>query len=736
MRVGTHVLATFHAHTLLLSTRSEQLEPTSTHKTRTAPTGYILLLVGNDEGLRNALSISDELKTTLADRLAFATRSKSPPEMNWRGDTHTDEDTRITPHGTTVECKQLTRTTMFKRIYSMLPWASCPLNDENPNLIDDDDERDPMVCDDPTKTHDPTTPAQDNDYDMVNGTHNDVEIHAYHQHQLDEWKYTKNQRVIYTDGSKGDGPAGAGVLMIDKHNTHTARMFTFNGPQTITRAELFAIREAVKISLAETQDDTPVVIYTDSKVSLLLLRKWLHQPNLMRYHKHRKIVEEIISLAAHSLQPIQFRKVKSHIRVTGNEVADSLAKFATWVNNTDIEDWKQLAIAEAERIEQMIPPLTMGRLEAPIIDNSNEDKTDVVLLAHRDDTDIQILSEDELTRVCERDHLEVTINGDTAAHRFTRGLFTKMAKQTNLDEWITFPDLLHKLKLETLLSENELTTLKQHIANRVFTSNSHGHKKKRTDGYLNRCQAIGCDGTHNFDTAAHMRGQCTNKALHALYVQRHDAIVQLIVASMLHGTFGNMHITYDLGTTCSLGEATTRATIPHELFHGPQQVGQPDIVIIQDYHAPQDQGNYSVTAESRLNNTDKYMITLLDIHCVSDECKSDAAKARKAETLDKTATILRELPAGHNVEVIPITIGTRVPLVPSDIDTLQLQLGIGKEQMHKLFKDIWVCNAYFLRRIQTTYYKEQYRDAGTPSCEHAHAPLFPRRRRPNHNDIT
>ncbi len=124
--------------------------------------------------------------------------------------------------------------------------------------------------------------------------------------------------------------------MIDKHGTHKAYMYTFKGPQTITRAELLAIREAVKTAL-EGNDDTPVIIYTDSKVSILLLRKWLHRPNLMKYHKDKKLVEEIILLASTCRGPVQFRKVKSHISVTGNEVADGLAKLAVWVNDTSNE---------------------------------------------------------------------------------------------------------------------------------------------------------------------------------------------------------------------------------------------------------------------------------------------------------------------------------------------------------------------------------------------------------------
>ena len=119
-------------------------------------------------------------------------------------------------------------------------------------------------------------------------------------------------------------------------------------------------------------------------------------------------------------------------------------------------------------------------------------------------------------------------------------------------------------------------------------------------------------------------------------------------------------------------------------------MGQPDIVVIHDYHAPHERGNYTITAENTLNCDEKYHITLLDVHCVSDECAIDSARDRKVTKLHETAEILKQLPAGHNVDVVPITIGTRIPLVPADMNSLQVQLGISQEQTHKLYKDIWV----------------------------------------------
>jgi len=195
-----------------------------------------------------------------------------------------------------------------------------------------------------------------------------------------------------------------------------------------------------------------------------------------------------------------------------------------------------------------------------------------------------------------------------------------------------------------------------------------------------------------------------------MYVRRHDAIVELIVAAMLHGPFGFRYMRYDLGIASS-HTSTLRDTIPRELFHPSQNmqgIGQPDIVLIEDYHEPYDRGNYTVTAESTLNRRDKYKITLLDVHCVSNETKSSVAIQRKEKKLDKTADILRQVDSGHTVHTIPITIGTRIPLIPADIERFQMILGIDKTQARKLYKDIWICNTRHLRDIHIAYYKEQF----------------------------
>jgi hypothetical protein len=206
-RVGTHTLATFHAHTLMLSTETESPDTPAT-MWKTAPTGYILLLVGNKEGLKGALNISDELKKVLENHLAQATKSKVTPEMDWSDPPDTPDNERRTKYGTTIEQERLAQTTAFKRTFAKTR-NDLTDDDSEPNKIDDD-ENDTTEYSQSQETNPPTE---------ATGNNMGIEIHEYDQNELDEWKNTKHQKIFYTDGSKGAGPAGIGVLMIDKDGT-------------------------------------------------------------------------------------------------------------------------------------------------------------------------------------------------------------------------------------------------------------------------------------------------------------------------------------------------------------------------------------------------------------------------------------------------------------------------------------------------------------------------------------
>ena len=101
------------------------------------------------------------------------------------------------------------------------------------------------------------------------------------------------------------------------------------GPvHTINRAELIAILFALD-HWCEQED---LVIATDSACAMQAIKEHLQNPEAHRYHKHKRLFQAIsnkILPHARDSQHTSWVKVKSHIGIRGNELADALAVAAT-----------------------------------------------------------------------------------------------------------------------------------------------------------------------------------------------------------------------------------------------------------------------------------------------------------------------------------------------------------------------------------------------------------------------
>jgi ribonuclease HI len=131
-----------------------------------------------------------------------------------------------------------------------------------------------------------------------------------------DWK-----AFTYTDGSyKADnGTVGAGVY--DPQTETKVRLDLKELSNAgINMAELAAIHQAVQQGAA--------YIATDSKVSIHQIVKQMHYPQAHAFHPLRGQLQRIVECIAASPHPITLVKVKSHVGIVGNEVADELAVAA------------------------------------------------------------------------------------------------------------------------------------------------------------------------------------------------------------------------------------------------------------------------------------------------------------------------------------------------------------------------------------------------------------------------
>ena len=101
--------------------------------------------------------------------------------------------------------------------------------------------------------------------------------------------------------------------------------YTFGGVQTSIRAELVAIREAVRLCPGGGE----LVVFTDCLSAMNLLGRWWRAPNSMLLHHERPLVEGIASCILAREGPVRLAKVRSHVGIPGNEAADAIAGLAS-----------------------------------------------------------------------------------------------------------------------------------------------------------------------------------------------------------------------------------------------------------------------------------------------------------------------------------------------------------------------------------------------------------------------
>ena len=156
------------------------------------------------------------------------------------------------------------------------------------------------------------------------------------RHPLVSSMSVKGSVVVYTDGSckklpDGTQTIGAAIFFPDTGgSTDEGHPVTItidpcgHGPTlTINRAELSGIHQALLSEHSSTAQTLHV--YTDSSCSLYLIQRILNSPWTVRDSKHFLLLNDILDALrarAERGQRTCFHKVRSHIGIGGNEMAD------------------------------------------------------------------------------------------------------------------------------------------------------------------------------------------------------------------------------------------------------------------------------------------------------------------------------------------------------------------------------------------------------------------------------
>lgn len=125
----------------------------------------------------------------------------------------------------------------------------------------------------------------------------------------------RNRPRVFTDASKDQASCGIGIYV---EHTKSKHFYKLQTETSIATAELIAISEALNI--IEEQEIHFAVIYTDSRTACQILQEALNSLSAPQ------IVVEIIKRAIHWKTTLQW--IPSHVQISGNETADTLAKHS------------------------------------------------------------------------------------------------------------------------------------------------------------------------------------------------------------------------------------------------------------------------------------------------------------------------------------------------------------------------------------------------------------------------
>ncbi|CAK1540866.1 unnamed protein product [Leptosia nina] len=126
---------------------------------------------------------------------------------------------------------------------------------------------------------------------------------------------------IYTDGSKQENGETGAAFIVHSPNTHLTihtSKIKLHPTSSIFQAELLAIKEACKWA---TKNNTSCIIHSDSRSALTALEQ------ISNTHPLVSSIHRILHQNKHT--QIQFKWVRAHTGIVGNEKADAAAKAAS-----------------------------------------------------------------------------------------------------------------------------------------------------------------------------------------------------------------------------------------------------------------------------------------------------------------------------------------------------------------------------------------------------------------------
>ena len=504
------------------------------------------------------------------------------------------------------------------------------------------------------------------------------------QLQLYHMRYD-SKSYIYTDGSKINTescPLGAGAY----DATNDTSMFFLPEAtltcKTVCRAELVAIYGTLR---QKCIDPAPLKILTDSQTSLDLIRKALDFPAAHKLHKHQAILRAIagyIKQRNDNGLVTSIGKVRAHIGVHGNEMADQAAK----------------AVATGQLADKQMPEGTttvrLGSEPArgefwPVteeLDDSGPSATTVRAFAHDIGKDLR--------RLCHKRCKTHTSNNNSIYVQAWRKTVTEGANTTISNAY---------------MRHASITDAQRKNAKRfqygVLPNNKSRHRMFPTKYPDSSCPIC----NHADDGGGHILGNCSHKTFKGMYINRHNEVVKTVHKTLTKGGLGGCYTTVDGGRLDDDGVATSDGrTVPQWMLpfrDSSERVSRPDIMIVQGMAYDSHRRNHPRPQEIQNTLGKQCIVHLVEIGYCYDSKHGEKRVAKRQQHQELVQ--LLKANGWEKIQYHTIVVGCSGTVFDTDIESTH-SLGLTPKQAREMFTKINIGSIQWLDRIVTVRFRMEH----------------------------
>jgi len=352
-------------------------------------------------------------------------------------------------------------------------------------------------------------------------------------------KYTST--IIYTDGSSKLNVAGAGVVTLTPGAPPVTQKIHVGLGRSL-RGELVGISSAIR-GAVDTDD---ITIASDCLTAMSAIRNGLYDTGSMQGHAEERELRLAVKLLRARAGRTAFIKVKSHVGITGNELADKAAE----AGRTDPTLTRPPPPANAAADDDVPPKLS-------VVVSATDDpvqKADLTAIFNS-------IAVDEIQAKERARATSGSTNGQSMASRWIEA-----ATEGDYVDPTSFG--FDKVRLAARVT---------HTLNRC-------RMNQRVRHWGTRCKAPGCRGKLN--NLLHGRGACRNKKIRRLITDCSNESVHLVAATALASGMDGCTLLVNAGTKYGASKREDY-TIPDWALPGPPGnrgfPDKPDLVLIKNW---------------------------------------------------------------------------------------------------------------------------------------------------------